>query len=99
MAGALAWSEAVHWVASPESFRELQSKRSAVAHVLPGANQHELQSNLLMAATCAELGGAQVRSLSCTLRSAATSVRLWFAQKEVCVMLRPDAACLKFVEL
>ncbi|KAF6114495.1 hypothetical protein HJG60_010487 [Phyllostomus discolor] len=46
--------------------------RSAGTCVLPRAYQHELQSNLQMAATCARLRGAQERP-SCKIRLAATS--------------------------
>ena len=41
---------------------------------LPRAIQHELQSNLQIAATCAGLGGAQERP-SCEPRPTATSAR------------------------
>ena len=34
---------------------------SAITCVLPGATQHDLQSNLQMAATCAGLGVSQVK--------------------------------------
>ena len=54
----------------PGRFRQ----KSAVAFVMPGAYEHELQSDLQMAATCAELGGAQKRQ-NCEPRLAATSVR------------------------
>ena len=46
--------------------------RSATAYVLSRATQHELQSDLQMAATFAGLGGAQGRP-SCDPRLAAAS--------------------------
>ena len=58
---------------NPGSSWKIQAKVSP-ACVLPGATQHELQSDLQMAATCAGLGGAQVKP-SCEPRPATASAR------------------------
>ena len=75
LVGASTWSEVVHevhWLwglMGDTGPGQLPSLRA-----LPGATQHQLQSSLQMAATCARLGGAQERPY-CKPRLAAASVR------------------------
>lgn len=67
------WVMLQHGLLALGPLRKFRPK-SAVACVLPRATQHELQSNLKMASTCAGLGGAQVRP-SCGPRLATASAR------------------------
>ena len=55
-------------------FTEQCRSGSATTYVLPGACQHELLSNLKMAATCAGLGSSKVKP-NCEQRLAAASAR------------------------
>ena len=74
--GALLWSVAVHWVLRLWGFPKRCKPKGPPPVFCPRATIHELQSNLLMAATCAGLGSSQAKP-SFEPRLAVASAMAW----------------------